>query len=79
MVSENLDDNELATLLAVAMMKKHPKSISQLLSDNSYSSPSLERIMYLGTYATILRSLTEFTSIGVKNTESAPVEIPTCV
>ena len=66
MVSENLDDNELAALLAIAMMKKHPKSISQLLLDNGYSSPSLERIMYLGTYTSTLKSLAEFASIGVK-------------
>ena len=66
MVSENLADNELAALLVVTMMKKHPKNISQLLSDNGYSLPSLERIMYLSTYITTLTSLAEFVSIGVK-------------
>lgn len=64
--SENLNDNELASLLAVVMMKKHPKSISQLLSDNGYSLPSLERILYLSTYTSTLKSLAEFTSAGVK-------------
>ena len=66
MVSENLDDNELAALLAVVMMKMHPKSISQLLSDNDYSLPSIDRVIYLGTYASTLQSLAEFASAGIK-------------
>ena len=66
MLSENLNDNELAALLAVAMMKKHPKSVSQLLLENGYSQTSMERIIYLGTYTSTLQSLAEFTSSGIK-------------
>lgn len=69
MVSENLDDNELAALIAVAMMKKHPKSISQLLLDNGYSLSSMDRVIYLETYISTLRSLAEFASIGIKKYE----------
>ena len=66
MLSETLNDNELAALLAVAMMKKHPKSVSQLLLENGYSPPSMERIIYLGTYVSTLQSLAEFASLGIK-------------
>ncbi|MCD7824588.1 MAG: minor capsid protein [Clostridiaceae bacterium] len=66
MFSEKLSDDELAALIAVTMMKKHPKNISQLLSDNGYSQPTLERISYLGTYVSTIISLNEFASLGVK-------------
>ena len=66
MLSETLNDNELAALLAVAMIKKHPKSVSQLLLENGYSPPSMERIIYLGTYVSTLQSLSEFASLGIK-------------
>lgn len=64
--AEHLSDDELAALIAVIMMKKHPKGISELLSDNGYVSPHLERVIYLSTYVSTLQSLSEFSSIGVK-------------
>lgn len=66
MASEHLNDDELAALLAVVMMKKHPKSISQLLSTNGYTTPPVDRINYLATHVSTLRSLNEFSSTGVK-------------
>lgn len=65
-IAEHLTDDELAALLAVAMMKKHPKSILQLLSDSGYSVPPLDRVIYLSTYVSTLRSLADFASTGIK-------------
>ncbi len=48
------------------MMKKHPKDIPLLLSDSGYAPPQTDRIIYLGTYIETLRSLDEFSAIGVK-------------
>lgn len=67
MRENSLADNELASLVAVKLLKKHPKSIKNLLVENGYAMPSMDRIIYLNTYTSSILSLREFVSIGVKN------------
>lgn len=66
MTAEQLTEDELAALIATSMLKKHPKSISQLLLDSGYSNSPEERILYLNTYVSTLRTLEEFTRAGIK-------------
>lgn len=65
-VSERISDNELAALIAMALMKINPKSIVKYLADSNYEAPDLARTIYLGTYFSTLRSLQEFSSAGIK-------------
>lgn len=67
MRENSLTDNELASLVATKLLKKHPKGIKNFLAENGYDMPGMDRITYLNTYTSSILSLREFVSIGVKN------------
>ncbi len=62
----NPTHDEFAAAIAIKMLHLTMKSTMDWLAKNSYDSPPLEHMIYIGTFLTTLQSIQEFKECNIK-------------
>lgn len=66
LLAENLSEDEFANLAASVFLHIPLHNIKKIAEESGYQSIGIERLIYLNTYVTTLKTIAELSSAGVK-------------
>lgn len=66
LLSENLSEDEFANLAASVFLHIPLRNIKKIAEESGYQSIDIERLIYLNTYVTTLKTIDELSSAGIK-------------